>query len=356
MDRTLRGLIGMMSLSALGLVSPPASAECTFATVYTGDCDFKNEDTHLWWWQPGAKFTSDEVTDTLVQDAWATIYNYYATTKVTGDGAIRGDIDKMKDDINEAIAEAAVDLAATAYNDPIDLKPMYTDVICDVFWGAVADLDCKTTSELVLDAQRLWDLSEVRIAIAKLQTEPFLFLGEEWGGIADDLIAIRDQFDELETIGENLDPDTIAAEIGRRFKGYAEVLAGPKTSEADWLASQREISKTLHATLADTMAASKEISDQSIGDEGELATLQQFSRDSVGRMQQMELGNMTGTQSNQEWLKIQRLMTQRGNLIGVDMAAEMNAHATARAEGARMREQLPGVGTIVGNETGAILP
>ncbi len=356
MAQLLRRVVLLITVALLGLQVAPAFAECTPATVYTGDCDFKNEDTHLWLIQPGHKFQSDDDTDELVNDAWTAIYEYYSTTKTLGDDAIRDSIDTMREAIQEALYEAVASLAGTLINDPIDLKPLYTDYICDVFWGAVLDRDCATTSELVLDAERVWDLTEVLLAIYKLQAEQFLFLGEEWGDIAVDIAKIKEQFDELETIGQNLEPDEVAEQVEQRFPGYREVLAGPKTTQAAWIASRREISATLHATMGDTLAGVSEISRQVQDDRTELEKLTGFSRDSVGRMQQFELGNMTGTQANQEWLKISELMLMRGNLEALDMASDMNKQSVQFAEGERARRQLPTVGTVIGNEIGAILP
>ena len=64
------------------------------------ECDFKNEDTHLWWYQPGLKFITDDDIDTLVTDAWTAVHDYYATTQTIGDGEIRPRIAQMRDAID----------------------------------------------------------------------------------------------------------------------------------------------------------------------------------------------------------------------------------------------------------------
>lgn len=341
-------------LAASVLATGEALALCTFPPNW--ECDFKNEDTHLWWYQPGLKFLTDDDTDTLVNDAWAAVHGYYATTRALGDGEIRSKIAQMRDAIDAALQSAATELVATAANDPLTLKPQYTDLQCNAYWVVVADRECATTDELVLDTRRIIELTEVRAAITKIELDPGLTLGEEWGDIAADIGAIRGEFKRAETLGRNLAPDALASEVGRRFEGVAEVLAGPKTTQAEWIASRREVSKTLDDTMLDTLEASAELARQVDGDRGELDTLAGFSRDSVGRMQQLELGNMTDVQVAQEWLKIEEILIQRGNLIGVDMAARTQKDSMRRAESERTRRPLPNTGTIIGNEIGAILP
>ena len=349
-----RGLMAAALLGVGGGAAAPAHAECKFPPDW--ECDFKNEDTHLWWYQPGLKFLTDDDTDTLVNDAWAAVYGYYATTRALGDGEIRPRIAQMRDAVDEALRSAATELVGTAANDPLFLKPRYTDVLCNAFWGVVADRECATTDELVLDTRRIIELTEVRAAIAQIELDPGLYLGEEWGDIAADIGAIRQEFKRAETLGRNLTPDALANEVGRRFEGISEVLASPKTTQAEWIASRRRVSRTLEDTMIDTLGASGELARQVEGDRGELDTLGGFSRDSVGRMQQIELGNMTDVQVAQEWAKIEEILIQRGNLIGLDMAADMQEDSIQRAEGERTRRPPPNTGTIIGNEVGAILP
>lgn len=351
-----RGLTALALLGVGASIAAPAHALCKFPPDW--ECDFKNEDTHLWAYQPGLKFLTDDDTDTLVNDAWAAVHGYYAATRALGDGEIRPQIAQMRDAIDAALASAATELVATASNDPLYLKPQSTDLYCNAFWSVAvqADRECATTDELVLDTQRIIELTEVRAAITQIELDPGLYLGEEWGDIAADIGAIRGEFKRAETLGQNLTPDALASEVGRRFEGINEVLAGPKTTQAEWIASRREVSKTIEDTMLDTLEASAELSRQVEDDRGELDTLGDFSRRSVGRMQQTELGNMTDVQAAQEWAKIEEILIQRGNLVGVDMAAEMQKDSMRRAESERTRRPLPNTGTIIGNEVGAILP
>ncbi len=320
------------------------------------ECDFKKEDTHLWWNQPAMKFITEENTDTLVSDAWSAVHQYYSTTKTLGDDAIRPKIAEMRNSVDNAIASATADLAVTAINDPRSLKPTYVDTVCNAYWGLVADRTCKSTPKLVMDLERLFELGEVRTAIAEIELNPNLYLGEEWGDIGQDIQDIKAQFNRAETIGRNLTPEAIGTEVGRRFEGMAEVLTQPKTTQAEWITSRREVSKTLHSTVADTLASANERANQAAEDRSESDRLAQFSRNSVGRMQQAELSNMNKTQSNQQWLKMREILIERGHLIGLDMAAQMQEDSVYEAEGERTHEPIPTAGPVIGNEVGARLP
>ena len=375
MARSLRGVIrrrpnpsvrrARAALALLaGLVGAgTALAECTPWSSW--ECDFKDEDTQLWFQQPAYKFISDDNVDRLVGDAWTTVHEYRATTKTIGDGAIRGSIGEMTRRIDETMVNVTASLAATAGNDPWHLKPLYTDLLCEAFWAVVnPERRCATTDELVLDAVRLAKLAEVRRAIAELAAEPFMVLGEEWGAIAEDVRRIKAEFERLgengeamRTLGRNLAPDALRAEIEARFEGFDEMLADPILTRDEWVETRREIGATLRDTMIASAGARREIGTVQLErDRAELDRIQTWGRNAVGRMQAMELANMTGVQGAQAWLKIREQLTNDGNLVGLDMAAELEDDAQRRAAGFRLRRQLENVGTVLGNGVGAVLP
>lgn len=356
-------------LAALGLIAGgllgcgDALAECTPWSAW--ECDFEHEDTQLWLQQPAYKFISDDDVDTLVSDAWTAVHGYRASVKTLGDGAIRDSIERMIERLDETMARVVAELAKTAANDPRHLKPLYTDRRCALFWAVVdPERTCATTPGLVLDTVRLAKLAEVRAAVAALAVEPFAVLGEEWGDIGDEVRRIREAFGRADpdggrtlALGGHLAPDALRAEIEARFRGFEDLLDAPAVMEAEWIRTRSEIGATLRDTMIGSARARREIGDVQLGaDRAELAGITDRGRNAVGRMQVMELADMTGMQSVQAWLKIREQTLQDGNLAGLDMATELEDDARRKAAGFRVRRQLEGVGTVLGNGVGAVLP
>ena len=340
-----------------------AAAECTPWSSW--ECDFRDEDTQLWFQQPAYRFVADDDIDRLIADAWTAVHEYRATTKTLGDGAIRDRIGEMTERLDRTTVQVATELARTAVNDPWNLKVLYTDLLCQAFWTVInPERRCASTPEMVLDGVRLAGLVEVRAAVAELALDPFMVLGEQWGDIAGDVQRIRDEFEQLDengermrTLGRNLDPDALRAEVEDRFRGFEEMLANPILTRDEWVRTRTEIGATLRDTMIASAGARQEIGDaQLASDRTELDEIGGWGRDAVGRMQAMELNNMSRMQGAQAWLKIKEQAIADGNLVGLDMAAELEDDAQRRAAGYRVRRQIETVGTVLGNGVGAVLP
>ena len=71
------------------LMASEAHAICIAPTITPRECDFKNEDTHLWGNQPGLYFAKEDRVDELIEQGESFIENYHSSVKTTGDAAIR---------------------------------------------------------------------------------------------------------------------------------------------------------------------------------------------------------------------------------------------------------------------------
>ena len=354
MARTLRrGVTALALLAAAGGLAAPARAEC-LPFVGGWECDFKNEDTHLGLTQPGWKLVSDDAIDRLIEEARATLSLYRSSTRTLGDGAIRPRLDAMEARVREALAAAIAELARTAANDPLSLKPLYVDLaLCVPYWEGALGGDCPSTPELVLDAERVRALGALERELVALRLDPRLRLGEAWGAASRDIQSIRDEFDRLDTLGRNLDPRARLARLAEVFPSREAMLAGPRPTRERWQAERKAISATLNATLADTLGAAAAGNAQLAGERDALESVTAMSRRAIGRMQAMELSNMSAVQALGAWTKIGEQLIHGGDLIALDMAAELHEASRRRIEDERSVEPMPGLGTVVGNEAGA---
>ena len=355
MARTLRrGLSALALLAVGGWLAAPVRAECV-PFIGGWECDFKNEDTHLGLTQPGWKMISDDAIDQLIDDARSTMALYRSTTKTLGDGAIRDRLEAMEERVREALILSIAELARTAANDPFSLKPIYVDLtMCVPYWEVVRGGDCPTTPELVLDDNRVRELGELERELIALRLDPRLYLGEEWSAVGEDIETIKGEFDRLQTLGRNLGAQARLDRHTAVFSNYEAMLAGPRLTEERWQEERKEISATLNATLADTLGAAAVIGNaQLASDRSSLESVTTMNRNAIGRMQVMELSNMSDTQSLEAWTKITERLIHQGDAIALDMSEELHDDSRHDAERVRSLEQLPGVGTVVGNEAGA---
>ncbi len=358
MDRTAHRLSLLLLTGLLCGIPAPAMARCISPLITPAECDFKDEDTALWFLQPGWKINGNHRTDTLMENASQSVDQYLSSVKTIGDAAIREHLVAMSDAMGEAIAATTRDVGLMLANDPWNLKPIYLDISrCIPFWEFVYDQECPTTAELPTDITRIRELRRLRESINQIKDNPYLILGEEWGSIGDDIQAIKDEFKRTKTLGRNLDPATRIDKFQERFHRYEQMLAEPSLTLTRWASERREISATLQHTLRDTVEASKVLGhDQLASDREELYRTNNMNRHAIGRMQAIEIDNMNKTQSTQAWLKITEQVLNTGNLMALDMADQWWGQSTARAKDAKALFNDPLNPTIVGNEQTLPLP
>ena len=357
MARATHRLIRTAVLLCLLIASHAVQARCISPVLTPTECDFKNEDTALWWLQPAWKLNANHRIDTVMANAQQSLDQYRSSLKTLGDDAIRARLNSIDTAVEHSINVATSNLALYLANDPFNLKPLYLDVaLCTPFWQAQGH-QCPTTLELPLDLNRLAALEQLREQIEALRHHPQRVLGEQWGEIGADFVQIQAQFNRARTLARQLQPETRLAQFRQRFPGYEQMINNPALTLQQWQQQRSLLSGTLRDTLFDTVNAAHVIGDvQLTADRDELRQLSQMNRAALGRLQVTEIENMNRTQSAQAWLKITEQTLNMNNLLALELADENWHWNTARAKTAsaiRTDELRP---TIVGNEQGLPLP
>ena len=195
--------------------------------------------------------------------------------------------------------------------------------------------------------------------IRDVKNTPNLILGEEWGAIREDFEAIRSTFDSAKTLGRNLDTATKLSEFDRRFSNVGDMLTKPRLTIERWETERAEISETLNDTIRDTMKSMHELSQTTAPsadgtprtrDAEEVFALSDMSRRSVGRMQSMEIDNMSKNHTAQMWLKLVEHQVNVGNMMAADYADELQVTNTGRVVDIQRLTPDPLNPTILGNE------
>ena len=365
MAGSLRRMRLWHSALALTLFVPVAYGECVNPIVTPTECDFKNEDTHLWLNQPGWKLNENKKIANLFESASQTIDQYLATVKTVGDANVGGinlaaRMDIIAAEIGTAVTASMAGTAVLAGNDPWDLKTLYLDVTrCEIFWDTVYGETCPSTAELPTALLGLTKLSDLADKIRDIKNTPNVILGEEWGAIREDFGAIRATFNSAKTLGSNLDTATKLSEFDRRFSNFGDMLSKPRLTIDRWTTERAEISETVNDTIRDTMKSMHELSQTTAPsadgtprtrDSEEVFALSDMSRRAVGRMQSMEIDNMSKNHTAQIWTKLVEHQVNVGNMIAADYADELQVTNTGRVVDIQRLTPDPLNPTIIGNE------
>ena len=341
----------MMFVLGLIVLPTPVHAICISLTVTPAACNFKNEDTNLWWYQPPLKWTNDEKFATSIDAAEEFVHQYLNSVKATGDDAIRW-MHEGKAAAQETLnfLQTTQIAIAEARNDPWNLKAIYTDLLCDTTFSLLeSQTGIRTGScsaSWIADIDTLLENTEVIEKIREIVANPYLVLGEEWGDVADDIDRVMAEYDELETMARNLDGDAIEEALEEKFRRFEGMLANPMDATLHREVTRTLIDETLENTLRDTLMATQANSKNLYGaaiidpddaadyrsDLDESRSFIEKNRNAVGRMQAMELANMGKSLQGQAWLDILEQQRAMGYLIGLDMQSEMELENQSRSE------------------------
>lgn len=359
------------SVLLLSFLAPAAHAVCVSPLLTPTECDFKNEDTHLWLNQPGWRINETKKVNNLIASASQTIDQYLATVKTTATGTIGGvNLPAMMDDIavsiGQTVARSTAGTGLLLLNDPYKLKNMYLDLSrCLPFWEVVYDETCPSALDLPSSVVKIAEMRVLAEKIRAVKNTPNMILGEEWGAIAEDLEAIKATFDSAKTLGRNFDTATKLAEFENRFSSFDEMLTKPRLTIARWEAERSEVSETLNDTFRDTMKSMHELSQTSApsttgtprtSDADEVVAISNMSRNAVGRMQSMEIDNMSKNHTAQMWNKLVEHEINMGNMMALDYADELQVTNTGRVVDIQRLTPDPLRPTILGNEAGLPRP
>ena len=357
MGRTLHSMIRLLLLSVLAFMSMPSSAECVPIFGPAWECDFKNEDTHLWLNQPGHYHQREENLKTLIEDTKKGLTDYVASIKTTGDAYIVPHLATFESAINNATVQTLGSIGIIMGNDPYKLKKLYLDISrCIPYWSVVYGKSCPTTAELPLLIERTRYLTDLQAVVDQIRANPLKVLGEEWGDIGDDINEIKAEFNRGRTLARNLGSAEKGTNLDARFPTYAQMLTAPRMNYATLEAQRTELSATVQDTLIDTMKASMMASrGQLAEDTAEVEHLQWMGRNAMGMMQEIEISNMHKINASSAWAKIAEQQMNLGNLIGIEMADELYTEDRQAAEDTRSMAVDPLNPTILGDEPAPFL-
>lgn len=357
MGRTLHNLTKHIVLLLLLFISAPASAVCISPLITPTECDFKNEDTQLWFNQPAHYHQREHNIDSLVGKTKKTLTDYVASIKTTGDAHIVPYLAATENVINAAVIQNAAAMGITLANDPFHLKTLYLDISrCIPFWEVVMDEHCPTTFDLLLQADRLVELRELQNVVDQIRANPFRVLGEQWGDIGQDINEIKAEFNRGQTLARNLGSAAKGFELDTRFPGYQEFMARPRMNYGQLESERMALSTTVRDTLIDTLKAARRSSKgQRLEDQAEMSNLNAMGRNAIGTMQEIEISNMHKINAAGVWAKITEQQMNLGNLIGVEMADELYTINRLESEDERSFEIDPLNPTVLGNEPAPFL-
>lgn len=337
------------------LMASEAHAICIAPTITPRECDFKNEDTHLWGNQPGLYFAKEDRVDELIEQGESFIENYHSSVKTTGDAAIRYMIAPTAAAMTVVEVQQAILTAQMLANDPWSLKRIYTDFVCEVYWEAVGlvygvDRDCPTTSELLTELQKLQRLDELRQEITDIIVNPNLILGEQWNNSIDEVNAIRARLQSLETFGRNIPTPDMAAFFDERYPSLAALLAAPDESMIQFRERVGRLNTSRQNTIHEHLMATHQnhLNLRDI-DQPELERLSDMSVRAVGRMQATEIDNMIGMQDVQNYQAIIEEVINVTTLYMQDMADTNGDGTRRRAYAIKMGEPIPMHEAVDGN-------
>ena len=351
------------------LIPSIVAANCISPLLTPRECDFKNEDTNLWLYQPPLKWTEEDKFEENIDAAKQFATNYINSIKVTGDAHIR------YLHVGKAAAQQAMEafqtaqaLAAEASNDPWNLKTIYTDLICEAFWQTVEGTvpgfeagDC--AFEWIAAIQNLQKNAEAIQKIEDIINNPHLLLGEEWGDVADDMDRVMAEYNELETMARNLTDIEMEQEIRDKFRTFDQMLAAPVNPLYHNNIERPEIDLALENTVRDIMMGTQAAAKNMYGagqinarnpnyvldpanpanyrsDLEEIEGLEYKNEFAMGRMQGTELNNMAKSLEGQAWLEIIEQYRAIGYMTGLDMQSDLQRDKHSKAMWAKATEEL----------------
>jgi len=358
-----------LALFASLLLPTFAWANCISPLITPRECDFKNEDTNLWLYQPPLKWTSDEKVDTAIESGKEFADQYLNSVKMTGDQAMQY-LYAGKAAAQQAVIaiQTTQALIAQGSNDPWNLKTIYTDLICSVFYAGVQAATGTRTGDCnfnyIAAAQTIQDNLDTVQKIRDIANNPYLILGEEWGEVADDMDRVMAEYNELETMARNLTGPQMQAKLDEKFKTFQQQLINPIDPVTHKQIVRPEIDKALENTIRDilmgTQANAKNlygaraINDNDpnyVFDPTNLAEIYKSDLEesqgveyknhfAVGRMQATEIKNMANSLQGQALLDITEQYMTLGYMSGLDMQSELEMENQNTAYGERFNAEL----------------
>jgi len=345
----MKYLIIKRSLSCIVFlfITDLAYANCINPLITPTECDFKNEDTHLIGYQTGVNFAKEDRVEELITQGESFIENYYANVKTTGDAAQRFMIAPTAAAMTVVEVQQAINTAAILANDPLQLKTIYTDILCEIYWTAQEVItginrNCPTTGQLLTDVQQLVELDRVRQEITDIVINPNLVLGEQWTDAIDDVQATRARLQSLDTFGRNIALPDMNAFYDDRYPDLAALVAAPNLN---WQQSRDlvgELNTSRRNTIREHMMATHQNHlNLRNNDQPELEALSNMSERAVGRMQAIEINNMLLMQGVQNKQVMAEEIMNQNSLIMQDMADSHGTQTRKRAIAIKAATPIP---------------
>lgn len=345
-----------LALILLSLVSfGEASAVCITPFLTPTECDFKNEDTHLWGNQPGLYFAKEDRVDELIKQGESFIENYHSAVKTTGDAAIRAMIAPMAASMTIVEVQQAINTALLLANDPWSLKPIVADVYCTLYWEAVGTVsgiarECPSTPELLTDFVKLQRLDELRQEITDIVLNPNLILGEQWSNAIDEVQSVRGKLQSMDTFGRNIPLPDMNAFFDQRYPSLVALIAAPNDNTQQFRARVGTLNTSRRNTIREHMLATHQNhTNMRSGDQSELERLSEMSSKAIGRMQAAEIDNMLGMQDVQNLQMIIEEIMNSSTLTLQDYADTHLEATRKRAFAIKSSEPIPFHEAAIGN-------
>lgn len=332
-----------------------AHARCISPLLTPTECDFKNEDTHLIGYQPGVTFAKDDRVDELIEQGESFIENYYSSVKTTGDLAQRFMIAPTVAAMTVVEVQQAANTGLILANDPWNLKDIYTDIICEIYWTAQEvvtgiNRDCPTTAQLLSDVQKLAELDNVRREIMDIIANPNLVLGEQWTNAIDDVRATRARLQSLDTFGRNIALPDMNAFFNERYPDIATLLAAPTLNWNQSRALVGELNTSRRNTIREHMMATHQNHlNLRNNEQPELERLSDMSERAVGRMQATEIDNMLLMQGVQNKQVMAEEIMNLNSIMMQDMADTNGDQTRRRAINIKSATPIPFHEVVLGN-------
>lgn len=353
MNNKSRYCLTLLTLSIMSLGE--ASAVCITPVVTPTECDFKNEDTHLWGNQPGLYFAKEDRVEELIKQGESFIENYHSAIKTTGDAAIRAMIAPTSASMTIVEIQQAINTALMLANDPWRLKPIVSDVYCTVYWDAVGAVsgiarECPSTPELLTDLVKLQRLDELRQSITDIALNPNLILGEQWSNAIGEVQSVRDTLQSENTFGRHIPLPDMNAFFDEHYPSLTALMAAPTETTEQFRTRVGLLNNSRRNTIVEHMLATQQ--NHTIlnsDDRRELERLATMSTKSIGRMQATEIDNMLGMQDVQNLqMMIEEIMNS--STLSLQDYADTHANATRkRAFTIQSAEPIPLHEAAIGN-------
>lgn len=341
----------LLSLMSFG----EASAVCITPFLTPTECDFKNEDTHLWGNQPGLYFAKEDRVDELIKQGESFIENYHSAVKTTGDAAIRAMIAPTAAAMTIVEVQQAINTALMLANDPLSLKLIVTDLYCTLYWEAVGTVsgiarECPSTPELLTDIVKLQRLDELRRTITEIALNPNLILGEQWSNAIDEVRSVRDKLQSMDTFGRHIPVPQMNAFFDERYPSLAALIAAPIEDTQQFRTRVGLLNNSRRNTIREHLLATQQNhTNLKSVDQPELERLAEMSSKAIGRMQATEIDNMLGMQDVQNLQMIVEEIMNSSTLTLQDYA-DTHADATRkRAFSIKSAEPIPFHEAAIGN-------